>query len=105
MGISLFFLQLLVESIHEISRRIEPARAQQLVPRRYLDERRQISTGRHRHAHERHLHTEQLVHGLVETETVVFSMPVPAFELHNELDTFRRTRSRHTEQIPDVDYA
>ena len=50
-------------------------------------------------------HPEQLVYVLVETETIVLPMLIPALELHHELDSLGRAGRRHAEQIPDIDDA
>ena len=81
------------------------ARAQQLVPRRDLDQDRDVAPGRHRHPDHRDAHAEQLVVALVEAEPIVLAAVLPALELHDELDALRRARRRDAEQVLHVDQA
>ena len=95
--------RLRIEARHQLAGRVDAAHAQQLIARGDLDENRQIAAGRNRHLDQRHLQPDQVVGGVVEPEAVVFAALIPALELHDELDPFRRSRRGHAKQIADVD--
>ena len=81
-----------------------PRVPKELIPRRNLDENRQVPSRRNRHANQRHFQAKELEVGLVEPETIVFALRIPPLELHDQLDALRCPRRGNPEQIAQIDH-
>jgi hypothetical protein len=70
-----------VEAIGELTRRVMASLAKQLVPRRNLDEDRDVASGSDRHLQQRHSQSQDFVERIVQPETPVLARRDRACEL------------------------
>src|SRR6476646_9067308 len=94
-----------VDALDEPAGGVVPARSEQLVSSRDLDEDCDVPAGRDRHPYHRYADSEQFVEIVVDAKPIVLPARLPSFQLHDELDPLRRPSRGHSEQILDVDHA
>src|SRR5687767_9564885 len=73
--------QLMLEPVGQLLRRVVPARAQQLIAGRDLDQDREVASWRNRHADERKRQIQDVIPLFAQAEPVVVAPRLPPFEL------------------------